>query len=102
VAQVFLPIEILGEMETEQLNCKKCQKTLGKLAFDGAVLVIGNAEFYANCRFSCATCGLPKTFFPNDSNDITAFDGETKKILNGLGLNRKYQELNKKRRKKEN
>jgi hypothetical protein len=89
-------------METEELQCKKCQKTLGKLVFGGAVLVIGNAEFYANCRFSCAFCGCAKTFFPNDSTDITGFSGETKKILNGLGLSRKYNELNEKRRKKGN
>ncbi len=87
-------------METEELNCGKCKKTLGKLAFDGAVLIVGNAEFYANCRFSCASCGFPKTFFPKDSTDTSAFGGETKKILNGLGSNRKYQELNKKRRNK--
>jgi hypothetical protein len=87
-------------VETEELNCGKCGRKLGKLAFDGAVLIVGNAEFYANCRFSCASCGFPKTFFPKDSTDTSAFGGETKKILNGLGSNRKYQELNKKRRKK--
>jgi hypothetical protein len=90
------------KVETEQLNCKKCQKTLGELAFDGAVLVIGNAEFYANCRFSCHNCGFAKTFFPKVPTDTSGFDGETKMILNGLGLNQKYQELNKKRRKKVN
>ncbi len=90
------------KVETEELHCKKCQKYLGKLTFDGAVLVIGNAEFYANCRFSCHFCGNPKTFFPKDSTDISTFSGETKKILNGFGASRKYQELNEKRRKKGN
>jgi hypothetical protein len=88
-------------METEQkITCRKCNRDLGKLAFDGAVLVIGNAEFYANCRFSCATCGCPKTFYPNIPTDITGFDGETKKILNGLGASQKYEAMKEKRRKK--
>jgi hypothetical protein len=102
MAHLFLPMQNFREMETEEIHCKKCQKTLGKLAFDGAVLVIANAEFYANCRFSCSGCGCPKTFFPKVPTDISGFDGETKKILNGLGLNRKYEDLKEKRRKKGN
>jgi hypothetical protein len=86
-------------METQQIKCRKCGRDLGKLAFDGAVLVIGNAEFYANCRFSCK-CGRPKTFYPNVPTDVTGFDGETKKILNGLGASQKYEAMKEKRRKK--
>jgi hypothetical protein len=89
-------------MEQDIITCRKCGATLARLAYDGAVMVIGNAEFYANCRFSCKHCGCAKTFYPDIPTDTSGFSGETKKILNGLGASQKYEKLKEQRRKKGN
>jgi phosphoribosylformylglycinamidine (FGAM) synthase-like enzyme len=97
----------------KEIFCRRCGKPQAILKFDGQVLLVGNVEFYNSVRYSCAGCGFPTTFFASplkddtkslgkDSRRVLIDLGKTKKILNGLGLSQKYNELKEKRRKKVN
>lgn len=84
----------------KQVYCSKCGKPQGVLKFDEQVFEVGNVQFFCNTRYSCV-CGKPKTFFPKPiANSTKGFDDETKTVLNGLGLNKKYTGLRQPRSKK--
>jgi endogenous inhibitor of DNA gyrase (YacG/DUF329 family) len=77
-------------MTGKDLICPKCRKAVAR-NIDDVYLIIGNIRFWEKVRFTCGFCHKPIRWKPKDV-DLHSFEGETKKILNQLGLENKYRE----------
>jgi hypothetical protein len=91
-------------METEntdkQIHCAKCGRAQYLLKYDGQIMQLGNVQIYNSVRYSCV-CGFVKTWFASPiREDRKGFDGDTREILNGLGLENKFMGLRQPKKKK--
>ena len=77
------------ELTSKGVYCSRCGAKFGN-AVDNTYLEIGSARIWYEMRFTCAKCDKPKFWRPDESQSVSGFEGETKEVLNGLGLKNKW------------
>ncbi len=83
-----------SKMTVRILVCPKCRRHVGKV-IDEVYLRIGDALIYNELRFSCC-CGR-NLYFKEKTVETKSLTGESKKILNRLGLQNKSLRQDKKK-----
>jgi hypothetical protein len=92
-------MEVETETKRKPIYCNRCAKFLADEIEDGVCLKLGHAHFFDTVRFSCS-CHRPMTWHPKPiaENETKGFEGETRKMLNNLGIKKKWANLGQQRR----